>query len=151
MKAKLREYDIDEKENSLNKSTSDVSSLLQKYDQEREKQLKKSNRRLIASELKRVKSPTKDYFTWEDGLITRLSNKIDNLSEELADKNYKLRETTAELFNWKQKYNELILKFEKCQEKKQLLKEYLKEKVEANVSVEENLSYSQEIINELNR
>lgn len=101
------------------------------------------------SDLKRAKSPPQNYITCEDGLITRLSNKIDKLSEELSDKNYKIREITADLFNWKQKYNELLLKFDKCQEKKKLLKEYLKEKVEALVSAEENLSYSQEMINAL--
>lgn len=58
-----------------------------------------------------------EYVTSEDGLVARLSNKIESLSEEIDEKSSKLSEITSELFTWKQKCNELSMKYDRCQEK----------------------------------
>ena len=149
---KPRQFDIDEKE-ALSKSNNlEVSALLHKYDQEREKQLKKINRKLIMSDMKENRcSNSPEFFKSEDGLVTKLSQRIERLNSDVNDRNYKIRELTAEVFNWKQKFNELKAKFEKSVQKKKLLKQYLKEKVEALVTAEDSLAHSNEVIQELNQ
>jgi len=63
--------------------------------------------------------------------------------------NYTIRELTAEIFNWKNKFNDLKYKYDKGQEKKKMLKQYLKEKVESLVEAEESLSNANDIIQDL--
>jgi len=141
----------------------EITSLIQKYDTSRKKKQTKFSRKMCMSENKRnfsnsrvssrksakkgMKSPRRECA--EDGLVTKLTQRIDLLTNDLNDKNYRIRELTAEIFNWKQKFGDVKLKFEKAQEKKKLLKKYLKEKVEALVQVEEGLLCSNEMINKL--
>ena len=96
----------------------DVSELLWKYDRERQLQSKSKTRRAIFSDTKKKKTRgLSECISNGENLIARLSNKADRLSETLEEKSFKLSEVTSELFTWKQKFNELSIKYDKCQEK----------------------------------
>ena len=149
-KKKSRQFDIDQLEALSRTNNLEVSSLLHKYEsQGRNNSRKLSGRRQIMSDMKSRKMKLSPTYSPERGLVTTLTKKIDILNEEINDKNYTIRELTAEIFNWKNKFNDINFKFEKSQDKKKLLKQYLKEKVESLLEAEQSLDNANEAINDL--
>lgn len=111
-------FDIDQIEALSRSNNLEISSLLCKYDTQRKKPKRKlSARRLLTSDTKSRRRKLSPAYASETGLVSSLSTKIEELNEEINEKNYTIRELTAEVFNLKNNFNDLRYKFEKSQDK----------------------------------
>ncbi|CAI2362032.1 unnamed protein product [Moneuplotes crassus] len=145
-------FDIEQIEALSRSNNLEISSLLCKYDSHRKKPRKKlSARRLLTSGTKSQKRRLSPTYTSETGLVSSLTTKIEELNEEINEKNYTIRELTAEVFNLKNNFNDLRYKYEKSQDKKKLLKQYLKDKVESLIEAEDSLANANDIIQDLSQ
>lgn len=143
-----KQPDLDQQRALSRSNHFEMSMLLDKYDLNKSAQSSNRYRKMSSVKSpKRKQSP--EYRELTDGLVTKLSSKISYLESDLTDKTYRIRELTSEIFDWKQKYSDLRLKYEKSTEKKKLLKQHLKAKVEALVNTEEQLEYSHTIIQDI--